>query len=314
MKNFVFLLACCLPFLVMAQQPREYSYNNDRSFEQVVDLYGFTFIPWRGKLSNAHFEDPIKMGLVQIKVTSSGVTIIERATFTTSGIKGENSSAPYSMSIPRADKTGYGYELTLMDINNPNIQGYMKVFIDKGFVSKILFKPEQAATERTFYLAPPMDYIEARDSKFFTHEQDVEIKTIDVLYGQSVYPFGELKDQIDYREFTRIYPDDRVSIKIEERMVLKGKKEKPQQYLLINDARSKEMPKREYLIKKAKDAKFKDQILKKERDAIELTLFDETNKLELKCYFFRNNNNKKLEGIRIDEKEFSMRPGKRSNK
>ena len=241
------------------------------------------------------------------------VTIIERVDFSTSGIKGENKSEPYNMSVSQINKTGWGYDLTINDIKNYNIQGYIKVFINQGYVTKILFRPEMAGTERTYYLPPPPDYIEVRDSKFFTHEQDLDAKSFDLLIDQSIYPFAYTKDDLDYREFARIYPDDRLSFKIEERMVLKGKKEKPVTFIVLNDGKNKTTPQREFLVKKVKDGyKFTDRILKKDREAIEISVIDDLSKEELKLYFFRNSQ-KKLIAIRLGDIEYTMRKGTRNN-
>lgn len=307
------LLILCLPILGTAQ--KEYSYINDRAFLSAVDLYGYTFIPHKGKLSNAHFEDPIKLGLVQIEVTSSGVTVLERVTFSTSGIKGENKSEPHTMAIPRTDKTGYGYELTLMNQRNANIQGYMKIFISRGYVTKILYKPEEATTERTYYLPPPSEYVENRDSKFFTHEEDINIAEFENIFGMRFYPFSDLVDRFDYREFTRIYPVDQVSVKIDERVLKlgkKGKREKDVQYVMIKDARNKENPETEFLIKKYKTIRWEDPIQGKGRKAWEVRVEDETTGEEFKILFFYSNQ-QKLTGIRIGKMEYHFRPGKRSN-
>ncbi len=312
MRFLITFLALSFPVLGLWAQ-KEYSYFNDRFFTAPEQIYGSTFIPFKGKLTNAHFDDPIKLGLVKFEMTSSVATITERVTFTTGGIKGENKSEPFKMSISSINRTGWGYDLVLMDIQNPNVQGYLKVYINQGNVTKLLFRPELSASERTFYLPPPPDYVEARDGKFFTHEQDIDLKDFSSLLDQTIYPFFKLQDRGDYQEFSRIYPDDRLVFKIEERMILKGKKEKPFRYIVFNDGNNSSTPKVEYLIKKTKDVRLSDRFMKRDRDAVEVLVEDETTKEEIKIYFYRNQQ-KKLEGIRMGEVEFGMRKGKRNDK
>jgi hypothetical protein len=321
MRYLLFLFLNISPLIIIAQeqkQPKEFTYFNDRIFIKVEDFFGYTFVPSKGKLTNANFEDPIKLASVMIAINSSTVFITERLVFTTSGIKGEIDSKPYQMSIARSqqvtEKKSNFFELTLVDIHNPNIQGYLKFYTDKGNCFKILYRPEAVASERTFYLAVPPNHIEGRDSRFFTHEQDIVIKELDSLAGNIIFPFSEYIDQSDYRDFTRIYPDDKVNIKVEGRKIKKGRKEKTVYYLVINDGRKDAVPMREFLIKKTKDYLYKDYFIRQERDCMVLYVFDNEDKKEKKVYLFRNNNTKKLNAIRIDNMEFAMRPGKRLTK
>ena len=96
-------------------------------------------------------------------------------------------------------------------------------------------------------------------------------------------------------------------------MVLKGKKEKPVTFIVLNDGKNKTTPQREFLVKKVKDGyKFTDRILKKDREAIEISVIDDLSKEELKLYFFRNSQ-KKLIAIRLGDIEYTMRKGTRNN-
>jgi hypothetical protein len=309
MKWFLVLLTS-LPFLVQAQVGK-YTFIEDRQFLYAQDLAGYTFIPYRGKLSNAHFEDPVKEGLVQFSVTTTGVEIIERVTFSTGGISGENESKPIKMSIPRIDKKAYGFEVVLMDMRNPNIQGYLQFYANRGYIHTIKYKPEPSATERTYFVLPLPDYQDERDSKFFTHDKDHEIADFDNVYGERIYPFAMLKDQYDYREFSRLFPGDRVWIEIETRSIQKKRKEKEYQYLILNDPSNKENPKMEFLIKKEKETTWKDRIYRKEREVVRLTLIDETNKVEHEMFFYRQPKDKKLTAIRYQDKEYLLRQGLR---
>lgn len=309
MKWFLVLLTS-FPLLLQAQVGK-YTFIEDRQFLYAQDLAGYTFIPYRGKLSNAHFDDPVKEGLVQISVTTTGVEITERVTFSTSGISGENESKPLKMSIPRIDKKDYGFELVLMDMRNPNIQGYMQFYANRGYIHTIKYKPEPSATERTYSILPLPDYQGKRDSKYFTHEKDYKIDDFEAIFGERIYPFAMLRDEYDYREFSRLFPGNQVFFQIETRTVQKKRREKEYQYVIINDANNKEAPKQEFLIKKIKETKWKDRIYRKEREVVRVTMLDETNKVEHELYFFRQPKDKNLTAIRYKGKEYLLRKGKR---
>lgn len=309
MKWFLVLLTS-FPLLLQAQVGK-YTFVEDRQFLYAQDLAGYTFIPYRGKLSNAHFDDPVKEGLVQFSVTTTGVEIIEQVTFSTGGISGENKSKPLKMSIPRIDKKAYGFELVLMDMRNPNIQGYLQFYANRGYVHTIKYKPEPSATERTFFVLPLPDYQDERDGKFFTHDKDHNIDDFKEIFGERIYPFAVLQDEYDYREFNRLFPVDQLFFQIETRTVQKKRRDKEYQYLILNDANNKEAPKQEFLIKKIKETKWKDLIYRKEREAVRVTMFDETNKEEHELYFFRHPKDKNLTAIRHKDKEYLLRQGKR---
>ena len=325
MRYFLFMLFS-LPALLIAQEIeeekkrpiKEYTYYNDRVFLRLEDFQGYVFVPSKGKLTVANFEDPINLGSVILDVEMGSVAITEKTIFTTSGIKGDNDSKPYKMAVAKisqtTDKSTNYFEMVLTDFLNPNIQGYLRFYTDKGYCYKILFKPEGVASERTFFMTVPPYHIEVRDSKFFTHESDLPVKEIDSLMGELVYPFSEFKDVQGYREFSRLYPDDGVSFKFEIKYVKKGRREKPFKYLIFSDGRNADSKPKEYLIKKAKESKYKDFAIKQERECLILTLFDAEIKKDTKLYLFRNSNTKKLNGIRMGEFEYAMRPGKKITK
>jgi len=313
-----FLLPLCLSAQITAEDnqkpPKEFTYSNDRIFEKIEDLHGYTFVPSKGKLTMANFEDPIKLGSVILKIESASVTITEKTIFTTSGIKGENESKPYRMGVANTKDLFQNknfFEMVLVDYMNPNIQGYIHFYVDKGYCYKILFKPESIASERTYYLSTPPYHINVRDSKFYTHEFDLSVLNIDSLMGEVVYPFSEYVDTDDFKNFTRIYPDDGVSFKFELKKVKKGKREKLIKYLVLTDGRNKESEPKNYMIKKAKETKYRDFALRKDRECLLLTTIDDETKKEQKIYLMRNAS-KKLNGIKIDLKEYAMRQGKKT--
>lgn len=312
---FLGSVVCAQEINEQQKQPKEYTYSNDRLFQRLEDFHGYSFVPVKGKLSAANFEDPIKLGSVILKIESASVTITEKTIFTTSGVKGENESKPYRMGIANTKdilETKYYFEMVLVDYMNPNIQGYIHFYVNNGYCYKILFKPESIASERTYYLNTPPHHINVRDSKFFTHDVDLNILDIDTLMGEVVYPFSEYIDNEDFKDFTRIYPDDGLSFKFELKKIQKGKKEKLQKYLVFSDGRDKENEPKNFLIKKAKEIKFRDYTLRKDRECLLLTTIEDGTKKEQKIYLLRSAA-KKLNGIRIDKKEYGMRQGKKTS-
>lgn len=258
MKKIVLLFSFLLPLYTFAQvvPVKEFSYVEDRKFYAGQELYGYTFVPNKGKMTSAHYSNPIPKGAVHLEITSTGLIVTERVKFKPNGIIPGVTKAPsYRLSIPRIDKTSFGYELRLVDMKNADLQGHLKIVINEdNHAVSIAFKPSPAEAERTYYLPnTPKDIIQ-RDSKFFTHKQDLDATSLDDYWGKTLYPFAILFDQYDYRAFKRIYPDDRITIKFEERAILKGKKEKIFQYIVVNrkDMKGAKVAE-EFLVKKVKE-------------------------------------------------------------
>lgn len=258
MTKIVLLFSFLIPLYTFAQvvPVKEFSYVEDRKFYSGQEIYGHIFVPNKGKMSSAHYSNPIPKGAVHLEVTSTGLIVTERVKFKPNGIvPGVTKAATYKLSIPRIDKTSFGYELRLVDMQNADLQGHLKIVIDNdNHAVTVAFKPSPAEAERTYYLPnTPKDIIQ-RDSKFFTHKQDMDATSLDDYWGKTLYPFATMFDQYDYRAFKRIYPDDRITIKFEERAVLKGKKEKIYQYIVINrkDLKGTKVTE-EFLVKKVKE-------------------------------------------------------------
>ena len=320
MKNIILLLICLFPLITFAQDDEEdekkdepkvkdYTYANDHRFLNITNIYGYTFVPSKGKISNAHFEEPIKLGLLTILINPEGAVITERVNFTTAGISGENKSKPQVMS-QRTEKTTYGYEVIIMDIHNPNLEGYIQFYLDKGFLKEIRMKKEQAENERVLYFGLPSRSAESKDAKYYTHEQELVARELSDLYKKDIFPFAELKNAGNYQEFNRIYQRDSVFFRIQDSTVTKGKNCKTTIYFDYYDKRITEMPIRSFIVKKINnEAKYKDVFNEKERDAMELVIQERKKNTKFSCYILRNNL-KKIDGILIGDTEYIMRYGK----
>ena len=263
MKRLWLLLTIIIPSWASAQSemPEEFSYIEDYVFEEMENVYGYTFVPEKGMLANSHRPIPIDKGDAIFDITSTGVTISEKVKFDPTG-RQKKAEEIYKLSIPRIDKIPAsngvpygGFDITLMDYQNPNIQGYIKVYLDeKNRVSSLVFKPSSNEAARAYFIKE-LDYdTEQRDSRFFTHTEDVNASGIENLIDARIYPFYSLTDMGDYFEYNRLYPKDRVMIQIEERSEMKGKKEKFYNYIIFETAAADgTVSKQEFLIKKVNE-------------------------------------------------------------
>jgi hypothetical protein len=265
MLRFLFFCALVLPVLICAQPtanntllvPKEYSYSGDRMFSEPDQFIGMVFFPNEGKLATSPMSSTVKLGLVGFKITSLGLVVVENVKFSTTGITSETDFKNYKLSIPRTDATDFGYEMTLMDMRNPDIQGYLKLYKNgKGQIERLGFRPTISEPERMYFVGGVPADIDLRDSKFFTHTQDIEMAVPNDLWGrkQVIFPFSKLTKIEDYQDFSRVFPSDRVKITFEERTEIKNKKEKLTQFILFYKANSEGTEiKTEYQIKKMKE-------------------------------------------------------------
>lgn len=315
MDKITILIFClfCLGLNAQKEQIKlDYSYFNDRKFSDISDFYGHPFYPRSGKLSNGHFDEPFKLGLVKFFLNPMGIFITENVNFSTGGISGENEKPTYRMTISRTDRKDFGFEFIITDIQNPNVQGHLRFYTDKGFIQEIRFKPDRTSTERVYYLSGVTRITESRDNSYFTHENEIFAEHFNSLNEIAIYPFAELKENQGFKDFYRINVEDSVSFKVVESTVLKGKSEKFIINLYYNDKRIKGKGEIVFNVKKINEEyKFKDPVSSKERYAMEVIMIDEKKKLEYKCYFIRNITSRRLEAIKIADTEYIFRPGKK---
>ena len=195
--------------------------------------------------------------MVHFKITGTEIVVQENVKFSTTGIISENDVKNYRVSIPRIDETEYGFELVLMDLQNPDVQGYLKVVCNgKRQIERVQFRPTMADPERTYFLANTPADIDGRDSRFFTHAQDVDATTPLDLWSRKtqLIPFAQILYMERSSDFSRLYPSDRVRVNFEERTELKGKKEKLTQYIVLQKpSTSGTEENQEFLIRKIKE-------------------------------------------------------------
>ncbi|MCH2022091.1 MAG: hypothetical protein MK207_06375 [Saprospiraceae bacterium] len=270
----LFVLIGFSPFALMAQNAVKYTLAEDRQFASSSDLYGSLFVPFEGKMSHAHYPDPIKAGWVSFEITSLKVNIVERVNFTPGGIQGSTDAEPYTFYISRLDKTGYGYEVSLINRFHRDLQGHLKLYIDeKSQVTMLKYRPSSTDPEHTYFIKRIPKRQRNIDSKFFTHQEDFKVKSLEELMGETLYPFLSFEESsvVDERKVTRIYARDNVDIVFEEKSVIKGKKEKVTRHIFFNTLDGKKF---NFLLKKTKEAEYrrKDKVTK----VLELQVKEET--------------------------------------
>lgn len=263
MKNFFLLfISTIYPFIFWAQHSDthsekaidKYTYVEDLQFVRESDFYGYTFVPYEGKMSTAHYPDPIKPGIVAFTITSHDVIVLERARYTPAGIVDPpTDEKAYSLHIERIDKKDYEYEIRLVDVRRRDLQGYLKFYFNGySHIDMIKYRPSMADPEHVYIIKNTPKDEAALYSTYFTHEEDFDARTMDELWGKTLYPFMFHKNysDIDNKKISRIYPTDGVNIKFEERTVIRNKKEKILQYMILTTPDGKRI---ELLLKKMKE-------------------------------------------------------------
>lgn len=253
MKNIFFIFICTLLSTQIFAQPEEFSCINDRVFNSVEALYGYTFIPAKGKLSTSHYPVEIEKGMAMFDIEPGNVKITESVDFSPTG-RQRKAEEIYKMEIARVDETSYGYKIVLVDYGDADLQGYLKIYLnDKKEAESLIFKAEPAVAEIMYYL-PPMheDYVE-RDALFYTHRLDHIATSMEKMSGVVLIPFAVLtaEDNASFFKFARIYPNDYTRVYFEERTKMKGKKEIKEQYITVKTENSKKVI-GEYLVKKVR--------------------------------------------------------------
>jgi hypothetical protein len=311
-----------LPLAIKAQGnvvAKEYTHISDAQFPSAPDLVGYTIHPKEGKLSTSPIIRVVKLGLVEFKIAESELFVVENVKYSTTGIISESDYKNYRLSIQQItqNKAGGYYEVIVMELRNPDVQGHLKVYYNPNKeITKLQFKPNPTEPERSYELAPPPVDTENRDSKFFTHTEDLEIEVVSDLWSrkQTIFPFSQINQKAGVRKNTRIYPSDRVKIAFDERTELKGKKERLVQYVEISQLNEDNQEQKiEYTVKKIREVapNQKDKAAVKN---IEITLQAGLEANEIMMTLVRGTNNK-IQSIDIKQATqsttYNFRPGKR---
>lgn len=282
--SLLFLSATTLCAQDEEAAPSRYSLMEDHIFAKVSDLYGYTFVPAEGKMRTAHYPDPIEAGVVSFKISQGAIIVTERARYTPAGIVGPpTDEKPYRLIISRienkdtySDATGtINYDLRLVDLKNQDLEGYLKIYIDKSSqVDMIKYRPSMADPEHIYWLPRTDPAQAAADNAFFTHQEDFDTKTLDEFWDKIIYPFLSFENQsnLNDRVISRIYPEDEIYVRFDEKVVEKGKKEKIYQYITFHQ---KDGSNQKFLVKKVKEVDHLDHNAPRPRTTIEVEVKDE---------------------------------------
>ncbi len=252
---FLFIIIwLIIPPFSYAQEFQRYTFSEDYQFTKELDLYGYTFVPFEGKMSDAHYPNSVEEGIVSFKINSFYITVDERAKFTPAGITSESTNdKPYKLNIARIDKTSYGFEIRLMNTKNRDLQGHLKIYKNGiSHVTQIKFRPTMTDAEHTYFIQPTPEDQSKLDGKFFSHQEDYDARTMEEFTGKKLYPFVSIKHHNlkDHRVAKRIFPSDDIDITFENRMVMRGKKEKSLPCIIFKTREKKELT---FLLKKEKE-------------------------------------------------------------
>jgi hypothetical protein len=252
---FLYIIIWTLtPHFSCAQESQRYTFSEDYQFTKELDLYGYTFVPFEGKMSEAHYANSVEEGIVSFKINSFFITIDERANFTPAGITAEaTEDKPYKLNIARIDRTSYGFEIRLMNTKNRDMQGHLKIYKNGiSHVTQIKFRPTMTDAEHTYFIQPTPEDQNMLDGKFFSHQEDYDARSMEEFVDKKLYPFVSIEHHNlkDYRVAKRLYPSDDIDINFEDRMVMRGKKEKSLPCIIFKTRENKELV---YLLKKAKE-------------------------------------------------------------
>lgn len=271
----ILLLGIFVPVLLVAQTDSlRYTLSEDREFIKESDFTGYTFIPSEGKMSTAHYPDPIPAGIVKFSIKKGFLIIDERARYTPGGIVDPpTDDKPYRLRIASIDKLNYHYQLNLVDPSNRELQGYLKIYIDGiSQVDMLKYRPSMADPEHSYVIARTSEEQLLDDGTFFTHQQDFDARTLDEFWGKVLYPFLSLENEsnLESRTISRIRRSDDIDVRFEEETVIRVKKEKILQYIIFNQ---KDGTRKKLLIKKLKEIEYQNRDSK--RTVLEIEVKDE---------------------------------------
>ncbi|MEY4935075.1 MAG: hypothetical protein RIS64_1434 [Bacteroidota bacterium] len=210
MRNKLLIVVCLSVFSTLSNAQSQYSYISDRKFRSITDLIGFTFCPNEMEIKDVS-KNHVQAGRYSFGITQNNLYV-----------DGEGIKGVYS--VNNMTPTKFGYQLHLMNANNPTLQGHLKIFLnDRKEVDALMFKRSQKDKEAIFYQAEmPADLLE-REDKFFTDRNELEIKQIDSLWGKIIRPFL-IVDENHVQERFRI--SDNVNFEFSEKVTIIDKSKK----------------------------------------------------------------------------------------
>ncbi len=171
-------LGCCLSPLstTVLQAQNAYSYVSDRSFKQITDIIGWQFVPSQEEIKG-NYKRNLNAGEVTFGVTMNNLYVT-----------GKNIQGVYS--INNMVPTNFGFQLQLMNANNPTLQGHLKIALDNNRQAYgLLFKRSPKEPEMLFELPDIPKQVEDREKEYFSDKNEVIVPHVDSLWTKTFRPF-----------------------------------------------------------------------------------------------------------------------------
>ncbi len=187
MRILYTFLCLCVTLTIFAQNAQEkkedvsnirhfYSYTTDRKFKEIRSLIGYNFKPSDEEQRDER-KKKIEPGKVSFGITGNNLYV-----------EGEGIRGVYSINtmIP----TEYGYQLKLMNANNPMLTGHLKIFLnDFKEVDAFMFKRSPKENEIIYYQSYIKKDLSDQEQAYFTDRNELKINEIDDIWGKKIRPF-----------------------------------------------------------------------------------------------------------------------------
>jgi hypothetical protein len=203
--------AICLFCAAQALAQTHYSYISDRKFRSITDLVGYNFCPNEMEIKDVS-KNHLQAGRYTFGITQNNLYV-----------DGEGIKGVYS--VNNMTPTKFGYQLHLMNANNPTLQGHLKIFLnDRKEVDALMFRRSQKDKEAIFYQADIPSDLSEREERFFTDRNELELKAVDSLWGKMIRPFLYIDGNSRVQERLRIA--DNSSFEFSEKVTIIDKTKK----------------------------------------------------------------------------------------
>lgn len=228
-KIFLLALVSWMFAITIAEaQKDEYTYLNDKKFKDAEAFFGYNFVPSIMEIPEPGQTKPGEQ--VDISAGSYKFGITRGNLF----VKGEDIDGIHN--INQINSTDYGYQLVLMNARDPKQQGHLKIIMYKTFVDALVFKANNDAPEMVFLLPEIEEGLNETEKNYFTDKNEIFVEYAEEIWGQEIFPF--FKTLMPKRVYQRLQKRDNVKISFieTERIIEKGKKNKDDVVLAMNEA------------------------------------------------------------------------------
>jgi len=214
------ILLLILAFAKIAEA--QYTYITDRRFFEPTDLIGYDFKPDRMEIPN-ELEEELEPGDYSFGVSANNLYVAGEEI---KGVYNINNFAPED----------YGYKLTLMNARDAQLQGHLKIILNKyAMVELLIFKRSPKEKEIIFYLPPISKNLQEQERGYFTDRGELAIIEPDSLWGKTIYPFlriytdKKVQQPLNIRDSTSISFIEEVTIEEKNKKNKSDKKKKKEE-------------------------------------------------------------------------------------